>query len=423
MRYNPTLVVSDKKGRIYDLPSLAACGMEGGNFLRLNPRDLIKLPYGSELFTLPDRIPVGYDRPNDVFTALNDFFAVAAFLSPGYTITHNSAYIEKGSPDTLPLFAYGAVAFYKNEFYAAARCVDRELRQDLRFMDVGRVRRNVKKFRKLYPKNRLIRHLEGCALTYGCPAAKNLFLGRYEGPLPTSPYCNASCVGCISQQPPGGCSVTQPRIKFAPTPDEVAETALHHIKAVKDPVVSFGQGCEGEPLLEGVTIEKAIKMIRSVTSKGIINMNTNASLPKVVARLFDAGLDSIRVSLNSVRKESYERYYKPKGYTYKDVVESIKVAKIKKGFVSLNYLVMPGFSDSFIEFNALRDFLHRCKVDMIQWRNLNYDPVRYFKVMRADLQASELIGMRQLILSVKKEFPHLISGYFNPSKRRISYYK
>ena len=423
MKNEPTLVVSDKKGRIYDLPPFAACGMEGGNFLRLSPRDLIKIPYGSELFTLPERIPVGYDRRNDVFTAMKDFFAVSAFLSPGYTITHNSAYVEAGSPDTLPLFAYGAVAFYKNEFYAAARRVDRELRQDLRFMDMGLLHKNVKRFRKLYPKNRLIRHLESCALTYGCPAAKNFFLERYEGPLPTSPYCNAYCLGCISQQPAGGCSVTQPRIKFIPTPEEIAETALHHIKAVKDPVVSFGQGCEGEPLLEGETIEKAIRMIRSVTSKGIINMNTNASLPKVLSRLFDAGLDSIRVSLNSVREESYERYYKPKGYSYKDVVGSIKVANTKKAFVSLNYLVMPGFSDSFIEFNALRNFLHICKVDMIQWRNLNYDPVRYFKVLKADFQTSELIGMRQLILSVNKEFPHLVSGYFNPSKRRISYYK
>ena len=41
-------------------------------------------------------------------------------------------------------------------------------------------------------RNRLFRHLETCALTYGCPAAKNLFLCRYEAPLPTSPALSRS---------------------------------------------------------------------------------------------------------------------------------------------------------------------------------------------------------------------------------------
>jgi len=416
----PTLVVSDKNGKIYDIPSLEACGMEGGRFFRLSPHELIKIPYGSEFFMLPGRVPIGYDSDERSFVTLEDHLAVAAFASPGYTITYNSAYREIGSPDILPLFSYGAVAFYKGEFYIAAVRVDREPRQDLRLMDIRFVRRNVKRYRKLFPLNRLIRHLEGCALEYGCPAAKNFFLSRYEGPLPTSPYCNAYCIGCISHQPPGGCSVTQPRIKFVPSAEEIAETALHHIRNVKDPVVSFGQGCEGEPLLVGKTIEKAVRSIRKETSKGIININTNASRPKVIARLFDAGLDSMRVSLNSTQELYYKRYYRPKGYGYKDVIESVKAAKGRGGFVSLNYLVIPGLTDSVEEFRSLRRLIRSLKIDMIQWRNMNYDPLRYFASMKIPPYNSDLIGMKNLIRAVKREFPHIMTGYFNPSKARIN---
>ncbi|NQT05935.1 MAG: radical SAM protein [Candidatus Omnitrophica bacterium] len=413
------MVVTDNKKRIYDIPHLEAAGMEGGHFFRLSRADFIKLPHGSELFTLPGRIPVGYDPAINKFSVFSNLYAVAAFTSPGYTVTHNTAYLESPKAAMLPLFSYGAVTSFKGEFYVAAVRVDRERRQDLRFMDIDNVKTGVKEIIKLFPKNRLIRHLKGCALTYGCPAAKNFFLKRYEAPLPTSPYCNAMCIGCISHQPKKGCSITQPRIKFKPTPGEVAEVALYHIKNVKDPVVSFGQGCEGEPLMVGDILNESIKMIRQKTSKGMINLNTNASLPGTIAKLFDEGLDSIRVSLNSVNTKYYTAYYKPKGYSFKDVKRSIKIAKKKGGFVSLNYLTVPGFTDLKGEFSAFKDFIGKHKVDMIQWRNLNYDPVRYFTEMRIKPAYADMLGMKYVINALSKRFPKVITGYFNPSNRRI----
>ena len=99
------------------------------------------------------------------------------------------------------------------------------------------------------PDNRLARHLEHCALTYGCPAGKNFFLGRYEAPLPTSRACNARCLGCLSLQQESGIPCSQDRIAFTPTAEEIAEVALTHIGRVNKAVVSFGQGCEGDPLM------------------------------------------------------------------------------------------------------------------------------------------------------------------------------
>lgn len=424
----PQLLFANRDGKIYNSPHLEAAGMKGGHFFRLRPDELIKLPAGSELFMLPERLPVGYDPQADDFTPLKenplskkpqDCFGVSAFVSPGYTISYNSAYLEKKRASILPLFSYAAACFYRGEFYVTAVRVDRELRQDLRFMDINLVRKNAARLKKLFGGNRLIRHLERCALSYGCPAAKNLFLNRYEAPLPISPLCNARCVGCISYQPDKACSVTQPRIKFIPSPEEVAEVALFHMDNVKDPVVSFGQGCEGEPLLAGEVLENSIRLIRKKRQKGMINLNTNASKPEVIKRLFDAGLDSIRVSLNSAQELYYKKYYKPVGYDFYDVVESIKTAKRSNGFVSINYLSLPGFADSHQEFKAFKRFIRAYRIDMVQLRNLNMDPLLYFKVLRFRVDKDKLFGIKELILSLKREFPGLMRGYFNPSKSRI----
>lgn len=392
---------------------LEPVGMKAGLYFRLTASDLIKLPAGSEIFTLPGRSAVYYDAANLKFIEDKGRCAVAAFLSPGYTVTYNSAYKEKNRPKTLPLFSYAACAFHEGEIYAAAVRVDKSLCHDPQFMDMKKVRKNTKVFGRLFPQNKLIKHLADCALCYGCPNAKNFFLNRYEAPLPTSPACNAQCAGCISYQPEKKCPVTQPRIKFIPRPEEIAEIALFHIKKVKEPVVSFGQGCEGEPLLSADIIEKAIRLIRRNTSKGVINMNTNGSSPRAIAKLFDAGLDGIRVSLNSAREKYYTKYYKPKGYDFGDVLRSMGIAGKKRAFVSVNYLTMPGFTDSKDEFSAFRKLIERARIDMIQWRNLNYDPIRYFKELNIWPDASGMLGVKEITGLLKKEFPELKMGYFN----------
>ena len=136
------------------------------------------------------------------------------------------------------------------------------------------------------------------------PGSAQLFSGSMGSTLPTSPVCNAACIGCISLQPSGCCPATQDRIQFVPRADEIAEIAVPHLKNAIKPIVSFGQGCEGEPLLSSRNNRKIDRTIsESATDKGTINLNTNASIPGNVDRLIKAGLDSIRVSMNSARQD------------------------------------------------------------------------------------------------------------------------
>ncbi len=384
--------------------------------------DLIPLPPNSELFLLPNRNPMGIDPQTGESVVLEDnpeegdnkLQAVAAFMAPAHTATMTTAY-EKSHTDVepLPLFAYTAVGWHKDRFWVTGFKSDLDTRQDFSGIKPEKIHRRTRKRMEDFPDNRLIQHLGICSLTYGCPAAKNYFLDRFEAPLPTSPACNAACVGCISLQPSGCCPSTQERIRFAPTPAEIAEIAIPHLNKAKRAIVSFGQGCEGEPLLEADNIEKAIIKIRRTTTAGTINLNSNASLPEAIARLADAGLDSLRVSLNSAQKECHRRYCRPKNFTLDDVKASIDAMKQRGKFVSLNYFIMPGFTDTPREFDALCRLIDHHAPDFIQLRNLNMDPDWYFDIIQQDPTITPM-GIRTWHRRLKELFPALNFGYFNP---------
>ncbi len=417
-------LVANQAGEIFDLEGYAAVGAAGDSMFQLTKNNTIEIPFGSELMYLPDRFPILYNLAKshmetlyeDPYNPGEPIFPVAAFNSPGYVLASLSPFEEDENAGFLPLFAYGAVGWMGDGFRTSAILVDSEPRQDLRQMNIEKVKNGVKRFQKKMPGNRLREHLERCALVYGCPAAKNLFLKRYEAPLPTSRACNARCMGCLSLQDNKEIPASQNRIDFTPSPEEIAMIADEHIRRVKNPVVSFGQGCEGDPLLAFDAIEPAVRMIRNNTPGGTINMNSNASKPELVEKLFEAGLNGMRVSMNSARKDCYEAYFRPKGYEFENVLESIKVAKSKGGFVAINYLNTPGFTDTDQESEAFFHLIENSKVDMIQWRNLNFDPKKYFEVMNNAADAGPSFGMKTLISQVRKRFPKVKHGYFNPAK-------
>lgn len=415
-------VAADAKGHIFELDGYQAVGMSGPVFLPLTSKITLSLPYGTELMYLPDRRPVVFNPDQERIEVLKEnpyaqgepIYPVAAFNSPGHVITSVCAFREKSHARTLPLFSYGAVGWHQGRFRAAALCVDSEPRQDLRRMNPEAVMQGIETQRKVLPNNRLARHLERCALVYACPAGKNFILSRYEAPLPTSRVCNARCLGCISLQKKSGIPSAQTRIEFIPSPEEIAEVALHHIRRVRKAVVSFGQGCEGEPLTAAHVIEPAIRKIRTETHRGTINLNTNGSMPATVKRLFSAGLDSIRVSMNSVREPCYKAYFRPKSYDFSDVLETIETGIKMNRFVSINYLNLPGFTDTPEEVFALFQFLENYPISMIQWRNLNIDPVYYLRAMSRVSRQGDPMGIPKLLEQVRHRFPHIRFGYFNP---------
>jgi pyruvate-formate lyase-activating enzyme len=124
------------------------------------------------------------------------------------------------------------------------------------------------------------------------------------------------------------------------------------------------------------------------------------------------------VSMNSVREKCYTAYFRPKGYRFGDVLESIALGIDRGRHVAINYLNMAGVTDSPEETKALFSFLEAYPIHQIQWRNMNYDPLRYMKAMTEASPHTAPIGMRNLVKEVEARFPALRHGYFNPHLKR-----
>jgi wyosine [tRNA(Phe)-imidazoG37] synthetase (radical SAM superfamily) len=417
------MVAGYGSGDVFEVPELAMVGAGGTEARVPGSAELIPLPLGSELFELPGRVPLGYDEQRRQVVPLRRYqgkavVAVAAFMAPAHAQVLRAAYVVEGrDAPRLPLYAYTAAGWRAGGFWVAGHRVDRDARQDPDRFDEERIEQGRLRLLHQFPGNRLVHHLmENCVRRYGCPAARNLALGRWECPVPTSSACNARCVGCISSQPGEEVCASQDRLDFVPTVEEIVAFTVPHLEQAPRAVISFGQGCEGEPLLQGPLLEGAIRAIRQRTERGTINLNTNGSLPQVVERLCAAGLDSIRVSLNSAQPALYARYFRPRGYTLEDVLESLRVVHRFGGLASINYFIFPGLTDSEPELEGLLRLIERTGIDLIQMRNLNMDPGWYLETLGADAVPAHGFGILSWMQRVRQHYPRIRFGYFNPAR-------
>lgn len=417
---SPYLLYSNGKGNIFEDTSLYATGRAGWDAMPVAQDEWIALPDGGNLYELPGRTGIGIDVVTGEMRLCTKGWAVAAFIPPAYTGLYLAAYETGADAPTLPLFCYTAAGWYNNQFYVPAVRIEKDIRQECAGYDDEKIKSGTQYLLSQYPHNRLVKHLmETCCLTYHCPAARNFSLSRWECPVPSSPACNANCIGCISFQPLEESIVsTQDRLTFKPTAEEIVEFTVPHLMHAPFPIVSFGQGCEGEPLLMWETIRDAIIEIRKHTQRGSININTNGSKPDAVKALCEAGLNSIRVSTNAARAQIYMPYYRPNNYVFADIIESLKVVNSYGGWTSINYFVFPGMTDSVDEYEALRALIKSTDLKMIQWRNFNIDPDWYLAKIGVH-ETGEIMGVKQMMQLLKEEFPALKFGYFNPSIERI----
>jgi len=406
----PYVIYCTPDGEIQDEPRLHALAFGGQP---LEPTDLIPLPDGATLSMMPDRLAVGETRTGErEVIARSRGWAAAALLPIGYTRTLLPAYEKVPDTEPLPFFGYSAVAGMNGRLYVAALQTDDPRKWHPRAFNRHALKRLVREKQAAFPGNRVVAQHAHCALDYSCPTASNLFFGRWEMAIAVSPGCNARCIGCISKQEEENLISPQDRLTFIPAVEEILEVAIPHLEQAEDAIVSFGQGCEGEPLLQWRRIEQAIRAMRARTARGVINMNTNASNPRWLQRLYDAGLDTIRASTISGHPETYTAYYRPIGYSFEDVKESLKRARDAGVYSSINLLCFPGMIDREREVEALLAFVKETGLRLIQLRNLNIDPEVLLPRMPALDSMGKPLGMRRMIEVIKREAPGVEIGNF-----------
>ncbi len=336
--------------------------------------------------------------------------AVAAVLPVGYTRTYLPAFIKADDAPILPLYGYTAVALVNDEIYVAALKSDKNDKWHPDHYNTAELSGKIAQVKGELADNRLVEHLAHCSLTWQCCTAQNLFYHRWEAGIPTSPDCNANCLGCISLQAAECCPSPQSRIEFRPTAAEIAQLGVYHLAAPDAPMISFGQGCEGEPALAFAVIAPAISSIRQSTPRGVININTNGGYCEGLKAIVDAGLDSMRVSIISANEAIYQAYYRS-NYTLADVKESIAYAKQHGVFVSLNMLAFPGLNDRETEVAAWEDFIKETKIDMIQLRNLNLDPDVLWNIIPQS--AAPVLGVAAFVKRLQACDRQLVIGSFS----------
>lgn len=425
----PRLLFADDRGVVYDHPSLRAAVRSGEDLLAPRERP-IALPEGATLAMLPGRRPVGLDPATGALTVLHEVkvgrrclvpHAVGATLPPGYTRTFLPAVARPalpvaGAAPILPQWAYTAAALGPRGVVVYALRTDRRRHwspADHSTPDLPAV----VAARLAATPNPIYRQLSRCALEWRCFTAQNTFYRRDEAAIPSSAACNAACIGCISEQDEGLPPSSHERIRRPPTAEEMAEVALAHLETARGRVmVSFGQGCEGEPLLRWKEIARAIRLVRARTWRGSIHVNTNGSLPEALVALCRAGLDSVRISLNSAAPDLYRAYYRPVRYGLEDVVRSAKAARRAGAYVALNLLTFPGVTDRAGEVEALCRLVRSARVDQVQTRPLAIDPDLYLAVARGRGAGGAPIGIRGLVAALRLARPGLVVGNFSRAR-------
>ncbi|ADO54135.1 radical SAM protein [Paenibacillus polymyxa] len=405
------LVYADEKGNVYDHASLYGLARSADMIVEIMEDELIPLPEGATLVSLPSTRPVGMNPETGEMVSLpGDVQAVGALLPQGFTRLCLPGYVKTDKDYKLPLFGYSAVVWKDGAFYVTAEQSDSPSKWNPENCDRNQVKLGVQRMTEQYPENRLYQHLSNCALGYECLTSSNTFLNRWEGGVPVSYSCNAGCFGCISEQPDDSGFVSpQTRMNFRPRVEEIVEVMLEHLKTPES-IISFGQGCEGEPSTQAKLIIDAIKEVRSVTDMGYININTNAGLNDHIRGIVDAGLDLMRVSTISALDDHYNAYYKPRGYTLANVEKSLRYASEKGVYTSINYLIFPGVTDREEEIEAMIEFAKRTKLKLIQMRNLNIDPESYLELIPP--AQGEILGMKQMLEIYREELPDVVIGSY-----------
>jgi hypothetical protein len=434
------LLLATPEGEVFEHPSLEMALDTGLDFVRPGRRDLIAVPAGWDYMAMPGTRPVGFNPETGNFEPVKSFtvdledggkrtfepWAVAIHPPPGYVRTHHPAaeYTDATHPDEkfkilgggrLPMAdALDAEKQSGGDDTAAMFLGDETSRwaPDLYYKD--NLDERIEARLSEDPENQILKQLSSCAGKYLCCCAQNIFYERWEGAVPMAPACTAACLGCLSKDPEWNTPTPQKRLKFSPDPEHIARVMTHHLENAEEPMVSFGQGCEGEPTMYGSELVESVRLTRAKTRRGIIHINTNGSRPQVIRDAARAGANSWRLSINTFDPDVYTAYYRPGDYTFDTVMESLYAGRDAGLYTCINFLIWPGWTDRLAELDAVSKHVEAEAVQMIQLRNLCVDPGHFRTVLPSRKARGLLMGMKAFVDELHRRHPNLRFGTFNP---------
>lgn len=367
-----TAIHTDRTGRIVVAADYGAAAQAGGPARAFEQG--IPLPPLAKVVPLPDRDALGIDRLGRPRSLGAGRWAVAAILGPGHLRTRLPAYI--GRDDAAPLEAqgYAAVAAGVDGTLIVAAVPTGE-RPAPAAPTEAVLAAAITAGLRAHPSSAALRQLARRARELEDAGSAALFLGQGDGLLP----------------------VVGERITGA----DLAEIAIAHL-AAGGSGVTFGLTGDPDPLVRPRVVADAAGRIRSAVPTARIAVRSNAAAPAAIARVAEAGVDTLVVSLTSARPETYERLRPDRDIRWPEVRGGIRQAVASGLSVTIELLVLPGLTDRAEEADALVALLRELPSgSRVRLRDLAADP---YLVLRAN-PGSQPLGVEVLLARLRAEAP------------------
>lgn len=415
----PRLLLASGEGEFFEHPTLEVPpALDTERLpLELGGPELFRVsPSGTRLMPLVGCRPVGWDPVHQRRVRVEavernarslEVWAAGASLPPDWLCLRAPSTEPPPGAPAHPQPGYCEVGGCEGEVLVAASNLYPASRPDAPTFDTPDLPSRVQRRLAGSPGNRVLRRLAHCALEYSCRLAQNFFYKRGTTFLPVSGACDIECRGCASLGTSHESAAAQGRQHGTARVEDLLGVAGDHLREVPDGAVTFGMGAGGDPRLALERIERTILVLRTRTSAGWLNVDTQAGLPSSVGRLFTAGLTSVLVGLNSALRERYEDRYRCVGATFDNLRGCLGVARGKGGRIFLGLEVLPGFSDQPSELEALVGLISEFRVDGVQLRSLVGDPQGLCGISLAEEAA---LGIGEFLRQLRTRVPGLWLG-------------
>ena len=186
----------------------------------------------------------------------------------------------------------------------------------------------------------------------------------YDLRIQVTGRCNQNCIYCHSEGYSSGCARESFRDLLS------VEDISSIVEAASELGIRRVKITGGEPLLRRDLVD-VIRAISSIDGIEDISMTTNATLfsDKNVEALYEAGLKRVNVSLDSLRKEVYERITQSKNF--EAAVNGLIKCTKTFSLVKINMVLLKGLNDG--ELLDMLDFArnHGAILQLIELVNTN----------------------------------------------------
>ncbi|GAC1696840.1 MAG: hypothetical protein NVS9B6_04410 [Candidatus Limnocylindrales bacterium] len=367
-----TAIHTDRTGRIVVAADYGAAAQAGGPARAFELG--IPLPPHARVVPLPDRDALGIDRQGRPRSLGAGRWAVAAILGPGHLRTRLPACTGRDDAGPLEAQGYAAVAAGSDGGLVVAAVPTGESPAPVAPTEVL-LAAAITAGLRAHPSSAALRQLARRAREHEDAGSAALFLGQGDGPLP----------------------VAGDRITAA----DLAEIAIAHL-AAGGAGVTFGLAGDPDPLARPRVVADAASRIRLAVPTARIAVRSNAAAAAAIARVAEAGVDTLVVSLASARPETYERLHPARDIRWPEVRGGIRQAVASGLSVTIELLVLPGLTDRAEEADALVALLRELPSgSAIRLRDLAADP---YLLLRAN-PGSEPLGIEVFLARLRAEAP------------------